>query len=226
MQMKRYRGFLLATIVLMFIALLTFLGKTVETVNQIPLMNRIVIIDAGHGGSDPGKPGKYGEDEDKLNLKIALKLKDLIEESGGITLMTREDDTLSDKDIMKDLKNRVHAGNDVKGDILLSIHLNSFPDPRYKGAQVFYQKNSKEGKLLAELIQDELRKTLDPNNDRMAKETSTFYILRHAKMPAVIIECGFMSNPEEERLLNDENYQYKIAWAIYKGVNRYFKEKS
>ncbi|AST57980.1 N-acetylmuramoyl-L-alanine amidase [Thermoanaerobacterium thermosaccharolyticum] len=224
--MKPNRYLLLAGLMLLLVFLISFLNKSIETINYIPVMNKIVVIDAGHGGNDPGKPGKYGKDEDELNLEIASKLKNLIEESGGIALMTREDDALTDSDIMKDLKNRVYAGNNVKGDILLSIHLNSFPDPKYKGAQVFYQKNSKEGKLLAEVIQDELRKTLDPNNDRMAKETSTFYILRHAKMPAVIIECGFMSNPEEEKLLNDEKYQYKIAWAIFKGILRYFKENS
>ncbi|SNX54425.1 N-acetylmuramoyl-L-alanine amidase CwlD [Thermoanaerobacterium sp. RBIITD] len=224
MRINKYM--ILAFVLFILILLNNVLNKSIETLTYIPVMNKIIIIDAGHGGNDPGKPGKSGKDEDELNLAIATKLKDLIEESGGIVLMTREDDTLSDSNLMKDLKNRVYAGNDVKGDIFISIHLNSFPESQYKGAQVFYQKNSEKGKLLAEIIQDELKKTLDTNNERMAKETSTFFILRHAKMPAVIVECGFMSNPEEERLLNDDKYQYKVAWAIYKGILRYFKESS
>lgn len=222
MKTKKYIPII---VVLITIIILNFLfQKSIETFHHIPIMNKIIIIDPGHGGGDPGKPGKYGKHEDELNLEIATKLRDLVDESGGISLMTREDDSLSDNNLMKDLKNRVLLGNNIKGDIFISIHLNSYPETQYKGAQVFYQKNSPQGKLLAKLIQDELKKTLDPKNDRMAKETSTFFVLRHAKMPAVIVECGFMSNPGEERLLNDKKYQYRIAWAIYKGISRYFKE--
>lgn len=201
-------------------------NRSIRTFNTVPIMNRVIIIDPGHGGNDPGKPGVYGKNEDELNLEIASKLKELIEESGGIVVMTREDDTLSDSSLMKDLKNRVYKGNNSMGDIFISIHLNSFTQSKYKGAQVFYQNNSEKGKLLAELIQDELRKTLDPGNNREAKSSKSYFVLRHAKMPAVIVECGFMSNPQEERLLNDKNYQYKIVWGIYKGIIRYFKETS
>jgi len=201
-------------------------GYYIAAFKTVPIMNKVIVIDAGHGGPDPGKPGKYGKDEDELNLEIAQKLRELIEESGGIVVMTREDDTLSDSSLSKDLKNRVVKANEVIADVLISIHLNSFSQSKYKGAQVFYQNNSEKGKLLAELIQQELRNTLDPNNDRMAKSSNSYYLLRNAKMPAVIVECGFMSNPEEEKLLNDENYQYKIAWAIYKGLIHYFQKVS
>lgn len=204
----------------------SFKPQYLATFKAVPIMNKIIVIDAGHGGPDPGKPGKYGKDEDELNLEIVQKLRELIEESGGIVVMTREDDTLTDASLSKDLKNRVIKANEVEADVLISIHLNSFSQSKYKGAQVFYQNNSEKGKLLAELIQQELRNTLDPNNDRMAKSSSSYYILRNAKMPAVIVECGFMSNPEEEKLLNDENYQYKIAWAIYKGLIHYFQKVS
>lgn len=202
----------------------TMHSKSIKIFNVVPIMNKIIIIDAGHGGDDPGKPGTLGKNEDELNLEIAMKLRELIEESGGIAVMTREDDALSDSSLMKDLKNRVYKGNDSMGDIFISIHLNSFTQSQYKGAQVFYQNNSKRGKFLAETIQDELKKTLDPGNDREAKSSNSYFVLRHAKMPAVIVECGFMSNPYEEKLLNDKNYQYKIAWGIYKGIIRYFKE--
>jgi len=200
--------------------------KNLSVFTTLPIMNKVIVIDAGHGGYDPGKPGKHGKDEDELNLEIAQKLKELIEHTGGIAVMIREDDSLSDSSLSKDLKNRVLKANQVEGDVLISIHQNSFSQSKYKGAQVFYQQNSEKGKLLAELIQEELRKTLDPNNDRMAKSSNSYYILRNAKMPAVIVECGFMSNPEEERLLNDPNYQYKIAWAIYKGIIAYFQKTS
>ncbi len=225
MVFKRWMMFLL--IVSLIVGLYSFKkGYYIAAFKTVPIINKVIVIDAGHGGPDPGKPGKYGKDEDELNLEIAQKLRELIEESGGIVVMTREDDTLSDSSLSKDLKNRVVKANEVIADVLISIHLNSFSQSKYKGAQVFYQNNSEEGKLLAELIQQELRNTLDPNNDRMAKSSNSYYLLRNAKMPAVIVECGFMSNPEEEKLLNDENYQYKIAWAIYKGLIHYFQKVS
>ncbi|AIS53088.1 germination-specific N-acetylmuramoyl-L-alanine amidase CwlD [Thermoanaerobacter kivui] len=224
MRLTRWAVFLM--IVGLIIALYNAKERYIPAFKFVPIMNKVIVIDAGHGGHDPGKPGKYGKDEDELNLEIAQKLKELIEESGGLVIMTREDDTLSDASLSKDLKNRVVKANEAMGDILISIHLNSFSQSKYKGAQVFYQNNSEKGKLLAELIQQELRNTLDPSNDRMAKSSNSYYILRNAKMPAVIVECGFMSNPEEERLLNDEKYQYKIAWAIYKGIIHYFKQVS
>ncbi|UZQ82541.1 N-acetylmuramoyl-L-alanine amidase CwlD [Thermoanaerobacter sp. RKWS2] len=225
MVFKRWMMFLL--IVSLIVGLYSFKkGYYIAAFKTVPIMNKVVVIDAGHGGPDPGKPGKYGKDEDELNLEIAQKLRELIEESGGIVVMTREDDTLSDSSLSKDLKNRVVKANEVIADVLISIHLNSFSQSKYKGAQVFYQNNSEKGKLLAELIQQELRNTLDPDNDRMAKSSNSYYLLRNAKMPAVIVECGFMSNPEEEKLLNDENYQYKIAWAIYKGLIHYFQKVS
>lgn len=225
MVFKRWMMFLL--IVSLTIGLYSFQKvHYISTFKSIPIMNKVIAIDAGHGGPDPGKPGKYGKDEDELNLEIAQKLREIIEESGGIVVMTREDDTLSDSSLSKDLKNRVVKANEVIADVLISIHLNSFSQSKYKGAQVFYQNNSEKGKLLAELIQQELRNTLDPYNDRMAKSSNSYYLLRNAKMPAVIVECGFMSNPQEEKLLNDEKYQYKIAWAIYKGLINYFQKVS
>ncbi|MBE3593193.1 MAG: N-acetylmuramoyl-L-alanine amidase CwlD [Thermoanaerobacter sp.] len=225
MVFKRWMIFLL--IVSLIVGVYSFKkGYYITTFKTVPIMNKVIVIDAGHGGPDPGKPGEYGKDEDELNLEIAQKLKEFIEESGGIVVMTREDDTLSDSSLSKDLRNRVVKANEVIADVLISIHLNSFSQSKYKGAQVFYQNNSEKGKLLAELIQQELRNTLDPDNDRMAKSSNSYYLLRNAKMPAVIVECGFMSNPEEEKLLNDENYQYKIAWAIYKGLIHYFQKVS
>ncbi|AAM25369.1 MULTISPECIES: N-acetylmuramoyl-L-alanine amidase CwlD [Caldanaerobacter] len=224
MRLKRWLLFGLLLLVSVFSY--NWQTKNLSVFTTLPIMNKIIVIDAGHGGYDPGKPGKYGKDEDELNLEIAQKLKELIEHTGGIAVMIREDDSLSDSSLSKDLKNRVLKANQVEGDVLISIHQNSFSQSKYKGAQVFYQQNSEKGKLLAELIQEELRKTLDPNNDRMAKSSNSYYILRNAKMPAVIVECGFMSNPGEERLLNDPNYQYKIAWAIYKGIIAYFQKTS
>ncbi|MEQ2128951.1 N-acetylmuramoyl-L-alanine amidase CwlD [Caldanaerobacter subterraneus KAk] len=224
MRLKRWLLFGLLLLVSVFSY--NWQTKNLSVFTTLPIMNKVIVIDAGHGGYDPGKPGKHGKDEDELNLEIAQKLKELIEHTGGIAVMIREDDSLSDSSLSKDLKNRVLKANQVEGDVLISIHQNSFSQSKYKGAQVFYQQNSEKGKLLAELIQEELRKTLDPNNDRMAKSSNSYYILRNAKMPAVIVECGFMSNPEEERLLNDPNYQYKIAWAIYKGIIAYFQKTS
>ncbi len=124
----------------------------------------------------------------------------------------------------EDLKNRKDMIRDYKADIFISIHLNSFPMSQYYGAQVFYHKNNEESKLLAKKIQEELLVLLDRGNKRVEKESDSYYLLRDNPVPSVLVECGFLSNPEEEKLLKDSEYQNKIAWAIYKGIMMYFNE--
>lgn len=188
--------------------------------------SKIIILDPGHGGFDPGKPGVQGEDEKHLNLKIALKLRNYLEQSGAVVIMTRETDDDVDgmdgvKHKSKDMvgRKKIAAG----GDILISIHQNSFTQASVKGAQTFYNEKSDKGKLLAELIQTSIKEYADLGNKREAKSNTNYYVLKATDIPAVIVECGFLTNPEEEKKLNEDAYQDKIAWSIYLGIVKYFE---
>lgn len=188
--------------------------------------SKIIIIDPGHGGFDPGKPGISGEDEKHLNLKIALKLRDYLEQSGSVVIMTRTTD--DDVDGMDGVKHKSKDMVERKklsegGDILISIHQNSFTQPSVKGAQVFYNQKSKQGEKLAKLIQSSIKTYADAQNRREAKSNTNYYVLKATDIPAVIVECGFLTNPEEEEKLNSEEYQDKIAWSIYLGIVKYFE---
>lgn len=137
-------------------------------------------------------------------------------------MMTRvEDKALSSKK-RADLNERKNIGNNNNADLLISIHQNSFPKPSAQGAQVFYFNQSEKSKLLAECIQNKIIEFVDSNNDRIAKANTNYYILKQTKIPAVIVECGFLSNDEDNKKLNTEQYQEKIAWAIYMGIIDYY----
>ncbi len=194
-----------------------------------PMTNRIVFIDAGHGGRDPGAIGRYGANEDIINLEITLRLKRLVEEGGGIAILTRDGDYgLYSPDAPNkkrdDLQKRKELARESESHINIIIHLNSFPQTQYHGAQTFYYGGSEESKKLATLLQDELRRVLDKENRRQPKESNDIYMLKDNEAPTVLVECGFLSNPEEERLLNEGRYQEKIAFAIYSGIIRYLVE--
>lgn len=210
-----------------------FIGKSTAAVFSIPIRSAVVVIDAGHGGRDPGASGRSGITEENVNLKIALKLRRLIEQGGGTAIMIREDDTglyteegnRMDTRKSEDLKNRHALINSCGADIFISIHLNSFPQSQYYGAQTFYMKNEEKSKKLAEGIQKELIKVLNRGNERKAKTTDSIYILKNNSIPGALVECGFLSNHEEERLLNDEHYQEKVAWSIFVGIVKYMEEE-
>ncbi|QCX33897.1 N-acetylmuramoyl-L-alanine amidase [Caloramator sp. E03] len=178
---------------------------------------------------DGGAVGKSGTIEKNINLEIAKKLKAYIEEGGDVCIMIREVDeglysqlnTLETKK-RQDLKKRKDIINEYKADAFVSIHLNSFPQAQYYGAQVFYPKGDKDSELFAKIVQEELIKILNRNNKRIEKGTDDYYIIKNNNIPSILVECGFLSNPEEEKLLNDPNYQNKIAWALYYGIMKYF----
>lgn len=187
----------------------------------------IVVIDPGHGGYDPGKIGITGEIEKDLNLQIALLTKKFLEANDCIVYLTRtEDISLKDANAsnqkVSDLKNRLQLILDTKADIFISIHQNSFTSPKEHGAQVFYQEGSKEGELLATILQDTLVRELDSSNRRVCKSSDNYYLLTHASCTALIIECGFLSNPKEALLLKDPTYQKKLAYAISLGVRSWW----
>ena len=190
---------------------------------MVSLRDTIIVLDAGHGGWDPGRTGSAGADEKELNMAVTDKVAGYLEKGGAKVILTRSADEALGNGKKADMAERKRIINESGGDILVSIHQNAFPSAKAKGAQVFYHADSEKGKYLAECLQENLRNRVDGSNQRQAKENTSYYILRTTKMPAVIVECGFLSNSEEEKLLNDRDYQQKLAWAIYCGILDYFE---
>lgn len=227
---KRYMLALLILVILGILISLIIRSSRSLTVSCLPISNKIITIDPGHGGVDPGKVGKKGVKEDEINLKIGLRLKRLIEQSGGIVIMTREKNVglYSDKaKTLKEMKTEdLHKRKEIadvsKSEMFISIHANSFIRPEYYGAQTFYNEESEEGRQLALCIQKELKNILDKDNTRQPHERNDVFVLKAIEGPSVLVECGFLSNPREEELLKDEIYQEKIAWSIYIGIINYF----
>ncbi len=183
---------------------------------------RCVVIDAGHGGADPGKIGINGAKEMDINLQIALRVKTLLEQQDIKVVMTREGEAAmyegGGNRKVQDMKRRIELIEEEKPDITVSIHQNSYPEEYVKGAQVFYYKDSPESKDAAEMMQRSLVKRLDPENHREAKANGSYYLLKKTSSPIIIVECGFLSNSEEAELLVSEEYQEKVAWAIHMGI--------
>lgn len=219
----RKKQIVFGVFVLLIIAML-FTIKEYIPVIATPVTNRVVIIDAGHGGGDPGAVGGSGSFEKDINLNIALKLQQFVEQNGGDVFMTRTEDEMLGESKREDMKIRKRLREENSGDIFVSIHLNSFPKEGCKGAQTFYADNE-ESKLLAEKIQKNMVKYLDDTNPRIAKKLTDVYLLKNVNIPSVIVECGFLSNSIEEKLLSDEEYQSKVAFSIYLGLIEYFNEE-
>ena len=188
----------------------------------------LIVIDPGHGGSDPGKVSDTGLLEKDINLEIALLLKEELDSDYRV-ILTRESDAglYSENDTNKkasDMRERCRIIEEEKADMLISIHQNSYTDPDVKGAQVFYYTHSAEGKKLAESIQNSIKEIASPDNNRVSKSNNDYYMLLHTSCPAVIVECGFLSNPGEAELLNSKDYQKLIVSAIKKGIEDYLSE--
>ena len=171
-----------------------------------------------------------GISEANLNLQIALKVQNLLEQAGSTVILTRSDEnaiydldkeTLRQKKI-SDIRNRVKIGNESEADIFVSIHLNKIPQEQYWGWQTFYKKENEQGKKLAQAIQRELNEAIQKENKREIMSIDNVYIIKHVEIPTAIVECGFLSNEEERQLLQQEEYQSKIAWGIYLGIMDYF----
>lgn len=190
-----------------------------------------IVIDAGHGGSDPGKVGVNGALEKDINLALALKLKDLLEKKDLNIVLTRDSDaglyseSAANKKV-DDMQTRCKIITDANPLFTVSLHQNSYTSPEIKGAQVFYYGQSEEGKKLAELLQENLISHVDSQNTRVAKANESYYLLKKTPTPTVIVECGFLSNPSEAELLSDSAYQDKLARAIYMGIISYLKEEN
>lgn len=184
---------------------------------------KIILIDPGHGGIDGGAKSKNGTIEKHINLLISGKLKKELEDLGYIVYMTRDEDSQLDSKKVKDLNARCQMKKDTKCDVFISIHQNMFPQSNCYGAQVWYASND-DSKVLAENIQNSLKESIDNKNKRIAKGAEKQYrILRDGYSGAcVIVECGFLSNYEEEQKLKTDEYQIKLAKGISDGVNKYF----
>jgi N-acetylmuramoyl-L-alanine amidase len=193
------------------------------------LGNRVVVIDAGHGGVDPGAVGKGKVLEKDVTLAVSKRLQVLVQQSGAKTIMVREDDRDlgTSQGLLKrkreDLAQRIQLALDTQAEVYISIHANSFPDAKLTGAQTFYHSDSPEGKLLAQSIQQELNRLT--NGKRVVKGNQDIYVLKKAHQAAVTVELGFLSNLEEEQLLATPEYQQKLAVAIYQGLSVYFSKQ-
>ena len=197
-------------------------GSTVKVEETV----RCVVIDAGHGGDDPGKVGINGAWEKDINLQVAERLKLLLEANDIEVVMTREsDEGLNDANAsnkkVQDMKRRIELIEETAPALTVSIHQNSYPEEYVHGAQVFYYTGSREGRQLAEMIQNQLVEKADPENKRQVKANDSYYLLKKTGVPIVIVECGFLSNSAEAEKLCTPEYQDRIAWAIHMGILQY-----
>lgn len=220
--------FYISTIITM-LAIVNIASQTVTVLSESAEneRNTCIIIDPGHGGEDGGAISITGQPESKFNLEISVRLNDLLQLLGYDTKMIRtsdvsiytEGESLSQKKI-SDLKERVRIINDTENGLLLSIHQNHFPDPRYIGAQVFYA-GTQGSELLAKQLQSALISAMNPGNNRKIKKISGVYLMEHIQCPGVLIECGFLSNAAEENNLTNPDYQKKLSCVIATSVSQY-----
>jgi N-acetylmuramoyl-L-alanine amidase len=198
---------------------------------NLPLSGKIILLDPGHGGPDGGA-GTGQTLEKDIALKITLKVRDYLQQHGALVIMTRE----TDKDLaaadtrgysrrkVEDLKKRLAMINNDDNDLFVSIHLNAIPSSEWSGAQTFYAPHYQENAKAAKFIQAELRENLG-NTTRKAKPINSIYILENAKKPGVLVEVGFLSNPNEKENLKKDSYQESIAVSIYQGIIRYYSNE-
>lgn len=203
--------------------------QTVQTVS-LPVSNKVIVLDAGHGKPDEGAQSSNGTTEAETNLKITLKVQSLLEQSGATVVLTRSDEnaiydldktTLRQKKI-SDIHNRVKIGNESSADIFVSIHLNKISQQQYYGWQCFYKQNDEKITALAKSLQENLNDSIQKENKRVSMKLDNVYIIKHVEIPISIVECGFLSNPEEETQLLSDDYQNRLAWGIYNGIMDYF----
>ncbi len=203
--------------------------NSLETV-ALPVSDKVIVIDAGHGIPDEGAQSSNGTTEAQINLKIALKLQSLLEQAGSTVILTRSDEnaiydldskTLRQKKV-SDIHNRVKIGNESSADLFVSIHLNKVPQEQYWGWQCFYKDGDENSKKLAKLLQENLNEAIQKENKRVEMRIDNVYIIKHVEIPISIVECGFLSNEEEEKQLLNDEYQNRLAWGIYNGIIDYF----
>lgn len=212
-------------ILICFFLLTISLPNVTASINNLNLLGKIIVLDAGHGGIDSGaKNGKIVEKE--LNLLLVKKLeKELISRGATVYLTREEDNDLSARTSERkrsDLYNRAKYINTIKPNMYISIHLNATTSSSWKGLQVFYNKNNEENKVIAETITNNLNNNI--NNIREVKEENKYYMYKYIKYPGVLIEAGFISNPDENYLLRQEEYQNKLIILIADAIEKYYQK--
>ena len=193
---------------------------------------KTIIIDAGHGLPDGGTVGVGGVIEQEINLKIAKKVEEVLKGKGYITVMTRtgEDSIAKDEGMtirqmkVQDMKKRKELIKESDADLFISIHMNSYPDPKVSGLRVFYSAKHSKIKDLSEDIQKRISEITGAKTYAVKTADRDLFLMKDPPIPAILVECGFLSNPDEEKKLADAEYQAKIAWAIADSVEKYYKK--
>ncbi len=221
-------------LIMIMVSVISFIAnsnpkQTIETVS-LPVSDKTIVLDSGHGSPDKGAQSANGITEEAINLIITKKVQSLLEQSGCNVVLTRSDEngiydlnstTLREKKV-SDIKNRVKIGNESSADAFISIHLNKIPQSQYYGWQTFFKPNDEKSEELAKSLQEGLNSSMQKENKREALKITGKYIIEHVEIPISIIECGFLSNPEEEQQLLNDEYQNRLAWGIYNGIINYF----
>lgn len=229
--LKKKRVGIVFLSLIIFLSFATIINKneSVETMAWTS-ESKVIVLDAGHGIPDEGAQSDEGITEARINLSIAKKVQRLLEEAGNKVILTRKDEnaiydegctTIREMKV-SDIKNRVKIGNESSADIFVSIHLNKIPQKQYWGWQTFFKENNEDSKKLATCIQEGLSDMIDKKNKRVPLKIKNIYIVDHVNIPITIVECGFLSNEEEEKLLQTDEYQNKLAQGIYLGILKYF----
>jgi N-acetylmuramoyl-L-alanine amidase len=229
--MKKYFELLMVTCLFASAFFLARAGAAFVSSKNAQSSKGCIVLDAGHGGSDPGKVGINDVLEKDVNLSIVYKLKTMFENKGYKVVLTRTDDTvLADEDSknskVEDLKKRVALITENMPVMTISIHQNSFTDESICGPQVFFFEQSAEGETIAATLQESLNSVLEPETPRVSKSNDDYYILKKTPTPTVIVECGFLSNSAEAERLSDETYQEKVARAIFQGACNYLDSQN
>ena len=233
-------GVTIVSLLLLLVAVFGFIANahanSEDYVNAMALENdkRIVVIDAGHGGEDPGAVGANGVFEKNLNLDIALELGKALSEEGYAVVYTRTEDKLLYRDSenirglrkISDLKNRCKIAAEYPEAMFISVHMNSFGDSRYSGLQVYYSEKNEESKTLASSIQSSVKSSLQQQNKRVIKPGREMYLLENVDNVAVLVECGFLTNAEECEKLSEKEYQKQLSSAIVCGIIDYVESMS
>lgn len=189
----------------------------------LALLGKVIVIDAGHGGFDPGAIGASGVQEKDVNLAISRRVAGLLRQVGAQVVETRTEDMALAETKSADIRRRVEIAEEVAADLFVTVQANSIPDGRWRGAQVFYARGSVEGEGLSESIQDSLAAVLK-NTDRKAKSIDNIYVVNRLAIPSIVVETGFLSNSDEEFLLADSSYQQLVAYAIFLGIIGYYSD--
>mgnify|MGYP004565068523 FL=1 len=212
-------------IIICFFLVTISMPKVTAVVKNLNLLGKTIVLDAGHGGKDEGASSGQIK-ESKLNLILVKKLEKELISRGATVYLTREDDNdLSTTTVNRkrsDLYRRAQYINKISPDMYISLHLNSSPSPSWRGLQIFYTNNNKENKEIALSLTNYLKEKL--SNTREAKKDSTYYMYKHIKSPGVLIEAGFISNPNDNYLLRDEKYQNKLITLIADSIENYYQK--